>query len=361
MQSSQKRVLIVGGGFGGVAVARALAKYRNPRLSITLVSDKPHLEYYPALYRTATGRSVNEVCIAFTDIFRGLPVTVAGDRIEAIDTAARSARGRRGSYPYDYAVLALGSVPAYFGIPGLPKHSFRFASTADALLLRNRIHTLLGLEEITPPDGAHATIAIIGAGPSGVELAGELASYLHSLKETHGRGLRVLLIEALAEVLPGFSPSVQKRVRRRLQKLGVGVITGKKLEEVHEGVIVLAGETVRTAATIWTAGMRPATLPTEPPLLRDTGGRLVVDEYLRVRGAEEIYAIGDNAATPWSGMAQTAILDANCAAENIIRSLSHKPLVSYRHKKPDYAIPVGGPYAVVLAGGLSFFGIMGWM
>src|SRR3989344_5938636 len=169
-----KKILIIGGGFGGVRTALDLDKRKIPNASIALVSDRPHFEYHPALYRVVTGRSPLEVCIPLRDVFEGKEVAVAQDRIVGIDLAGKTVEGFSGTYyKYDFLVLALGSETEYFDIPGLPELSFGFKSINEALRLKRHLQELFeGMAKEDHGDKVKsASFIVIGGGASGVELA----------------------------------------------------------------------------------------------------------------------------------------------------------------------------------------------
>ena len=173
----QTRIVIIGGGFAGIAAALALQKKHLPNIKITLISDKPHFEYHAALYRLVSGSSPLEVCIPLREIFFNKEVEIIEDKINAIDKSAQFAIGVSGShYRYDYLILALGSETNYFGIPGLKEFSYGMKSITEALRLKQHIvETLLTckidftnkVEQI-----CDANFVVIGAGATGVEMAG---------------------------------------------------------------------------------------------------------------------------------------------------------------------------------------------
>jgi NADH:ubiquinone reductase (H+-translocating) len=146
-----KRVVIVGGGFGGVACALALAKQKNPLVKITLISDTPHFEYHGALYRLVTGGSPFEVCIPLWQIFEGLDVEICQDKILSIDTQKKIALGEsEANYSYDYVVIGVGCKTCYYNTPGLEKYSFSMKSITEALVLKRHLHSIYDSCATTP-------------------------------------------------------------------------------------------------------------------------------------------------------------------------------------------------------------------
>jgi len=370
MAKNPSRLVIVGGGFGGVSCALALASRCSPNLKITLVSDKPHLEYAAALYRVVAGRSPLEVCIPLRDIIGDLPIECVRDTATSIDPAKRTIQCKSGSaHSYDYAVLGLGSQTAYFDIPGMQEYSFSLKSISAAIRLQRHLHEMFeqtaARDDDRDDDMRRMRIVIVGAGASGVELAGELASYLRILAEKHqvGKELVVIdLVEAAPRILPLFPEAVARRVEQRLKELGVNIYTNRTMirEELQE--VILKGMTIKTETVVWTAGVKAHDLYASISGVEiDKKGRVVVDDYLRAKGADRLFVVGDGAATQYSGMAQTAIYDGLVAAENIIRSISSTDLAVYHPKQPYYALPVGPRWAVAIVGSINVYGYGGWI
>ncbi len=196
MTLTENKIVILGGGFGGIQAALTLSRKNIPKLKIVLISDKHHFEYTPALYRVVTGKSPLEVCIPLSEIFSakggyasgGKNVEIVIDTVLKINLKENKIEGESGShYDYDYLVLALGAETAFFGIPGLPEHSFGFKSINQALILKDHLHSLF--EEYKKSGkikgGDELHIDIVGAGPSGIELAGELNQYSKVLAKNH--------------------------------------------------------------------------------------------------------------------------------------------------------------------------------
>lgn len=363
-----KRVLIVGAGFGGIAAALALEKNKPSNLKIVLVSAKPHFEYRPALYRVVTGKSPLEVCIPIREIVEGKAIEFAVDLIQGVDFSRRIARGASdASYAFDYLILALGSETAYFNIPGLEEFSFGFKSIAEALRLKRHLHKLFeDCSKEKNPDEKVCLLhfVIVGAGASGVELAGELSQYSRKLAKEHGVGEELLtidLIEATGRILPALASKISEKAARRLHHLGVNIFTGRPMEAQKLEEIKVRGLTLKTETVIWTAGVKPNSLYQKiSGLAFDQKGRILVDEYLRVKNFKNIFAIGDGASTLYSGMAQTAIHDGQSVAENILRDLEARPLFHYQPKKPYHVIPIGSGWAAASLGPIMLYGPVGW-
>ena len=365
-----QRILIIGGGFGGVSSALALERKRLPRTEITVVSDKSHFEYQPALWRAVTGKSPREVCIPLQEVFRDKKINFVRDAIEDIDIHRKIAQGSSGSqYHFDYALLALGSETAYFDIAGLKEFSFGFKSITEALRLKRHIHHLFETCSISLQDQeedlCRMHFVVVGSGASGVEFAGGLAVYAKTLAKHHGvddKLITIDLIEAAPRILPMFAENVSLRVSTRLRRLGINIFTNRPMEKESLEEVKVRGVAIKTETVIWTAGTKPNSLYQKINGLNfDKKGRVMVDEYLQTEGFPHIFVVGDGASTKYSGMAQTAIHDGQTVAANIGRSLRGKDLAPYRPKKPYYAIPVGPGWAAAAIGPITLYGIAGWL
>ena len=337
-------ITIVGGGFGGVKTALELAK--SPKANITLITDKIDFQYYPALYGAATGRSHLESWVPLATIFAGKNnITVQYDTIESINPEAKVLSGKSGTeYAYDSCVLALGTVTTYFGIQGLESHSFGVKSAIEIENLKKHIYA-----DIVEGNGVDKRYIVIGGGPTGVELAAALGSYLNKLKihlKRTDSKIHITLIEASPRVLPRMSEKASLAVLRRLQKIGVKVRTGKTVESAEEDLLTVSGELMTSDTIIWTSGVanHPFYKANAEHFELAPNGRVVVDKYMN--GRKDVYVIGDNAATSFTGLAQTALHDAIFVAANIKRASENKPLKEYTAVMPPVVVPVGEFWAV---------------
>lgn len=351
------KVIIVGGGFGGIRAALNLANRKN--FDVKLITERSYFEYHAALYRSATGRSPLEVAIPLKDFFEyANNVEVLEDRINGLDADRHIAAGESGSnYAYDSLILALGNVTEYFGIDGLKEYAYGVKSIHEALKLKRHLHEQLINEEI------ERDYVVIGGGATGVELAAELPSYLKRVRTKHRikRSFKVELLEAKPRVLAIMPEDISKKVSERLHKLGVNTHFDTSVQaETLDGIRLPNGE-IRTHTVIWTAGVTNNPFFKQFPHIFVPGraGRVQVNEYLQA--GEDIYVIGDSADTQFSGMAQTALHDANFVTSNLIRFLSGKGVQPYGPKKPIYAIPVGPHWSAVLWGNTRIYGRLGWV
>ncbi len=370
-QELQNKIIIVGGGFGGIRTALDLEKKNLPASKIILISDKPHFEYHPALYRIVTGKSPLEVCIPLQDIFEGKKVEVVEDSIIEANLEQRELKGISGSrYSFNFLVLALGSETTYFNIPGLKEYSFGFKSINEALRLRRHLHELFETCKISDKDleedVCRLHFIIVGGGASGVELAGELAIYTRKLAKKHQLNpslITIDLIEAASRLLPTLPEEVSEKARKRLQSLAVNIFLNRRVTEGEVKKVYLKDMQMKTETVIWTAGVKPHHLYSKiQGLEQDKQERVIVDKLLQAKNFQNIFIIGDAAATPYAGLAQTAIYDGNFVAEVIRRKILGMSVekCQYYPLKPSYAIPIGPGWAAVLSGNYRFFGRFGW-
>lgn len=348
--NKQTDVVIVGGGFGGVKTALELAK--NKANKITLISSGPSFQYYPALFSTATGYSHRQSWVSLKTIFEDYPnVDVVIDTITSIDTANQILKGDA-SYSYKTAVLALGSVTTYFGIEGIDTYSYGIKSQDEIKQLQGHLWN-----EMSDGKDTEKHYVIIGAGPTGVELAGALGQYIRRLRKHFGitkKRVTINLIEAAPRVLPRMSEQSSQRAHARLRRLGVNVEVNKKVEKQTASELIVNGKPLVTQTVIWTSGVTNAPFYSlnQQAFSFNERGKVNVDKYMQA--APHVYVIGDNANTPYSGLAQTALHDAIFICKHI--NGNKKP---YKPILPPSVVPIGEHWAVFEWRWLKFDGIAG--
>ena len=367
MEHKENKVLILGGGFGGIIAAQELAKKNLPNTKITLISNKNYFEYYPALYRVVTGASPIEVCVPLADI---LPEEVAIEvsTINAVDLANKTATDTEGSvYRYDSLVIALGSETTYFGLPGIAEFSLGFKSINEALNLKRHITSLFEAQE--DPDKSKSVsrfhVVIVGGGPSGVEVAGDLSAHMQHLAKTHNVDpsfITIDIIESNPRLIPTLPPAVSARILARLRTLGVNVYLNRYLMKEEVEQVYLKDMSLQAKTVIWTAGTQINHLiPTIAGLTFAKNKRVEVGEYMEVKGFDGIYVIGDAAATPYTGLAQTAIYDGKYIAGVVANKINNKTLKKYVPKKDAFSIPIGEGWGVFVMGPLHIYGYIAYV
>ncbi len=353
-----QNVVVVGGGFAGVKAALELSKQKN--VSVTLVSDKPDFIYYPTLYRTATGGSDDQSAIPLENIFADSSAQIVIGTVASVNKEQKFITlSSRKNIAYDQLVLALGVVSNYFNIPGLKENSYGIKSIEDAEQLKRHLHGHLLSEK--QPDKHYI---VVGGGPTGIELAGALSWYMRDIMKKHGikgRVPHIDLVEAMPSLMPRLPKQVGKSIAKRLRKLGVKLYLNSKVEGASADELTVNGKPLRSHTIIWTAGVANNPFFAKNGFALSPRGKALVDEFLRAEGSKDIFVLGDNAETPFSGMAQTAIYDAEFITHNVRFVAEGRPKLAYKPKEPIYVTPVGPRWASVEWGRWYFDGKLGWL
>lgn len=351
-----KKIVVVGGGFGGVKAALELAEH--PLFDVTLISDQKDFKYYPTLYRSATGGSQQQSVIPLKDIFEGKRIELIHNKVVAIKRETKEIVTESGkSYLYDNLILALGSVTNYFGIKGLKAYSYGIKSIDEALELKQHLHQQM-IDEHKPD----VNYIVVGGGPTGVELAGALPAYIRHIMKKHGikhRAVRVALVEAAPRLLPSMPKDVSRSVARRLRRLGIKLYLNKKVGGETAEALVVNSEPMESSTVVWTAGVTNHPLFAKNKFVLSGKGKVIVNQYLAAEN--DIYVLGDNADTLYSGMAQTALRDAVFVTGNLKLQAEHQPLNTYKPKKPIFITPAGPWWAAVVWGKVRIYGRLGWL
>jgi NADH dehydrogenase len=353
--TTKTKVLIVGGGFGGVKAALELSKSKN--CEVTLISDHSHFRYYPGLYKAATGGKRAGSRIRLSTILEGRNVHFVRASVTKLDRDKKEISTTEGkSYTFDTLVIGLGNVTNYFGIKGLPEFSYGIKSTEEVERFKKHLHETLA--NTGKPDENYI---IVGGGPTGIELAGALPGYMAGVMKRHGvtgEKLNIQLVEAAPMLLPRSPKHISEAVSKRLEKLGVQVMVGTAVGGQTTDALMAGDKPLRTKTVVWTAGVTNNPFFKENNFKLTDRGKVEVDEFLQAE--PDIFVIGDNANSQFSGMAQTALYDAEFVAGNIARTTRGKMPVAYVPKKPISVIPVGPKWATVEWGKKTFAGFFGW-
>lgn len=348
--------VIIGGGFAGVKAALEISKRKIGK--VTLVSDEDHFLHHATLYATATGKSMAESVVPLNELFADNPnVTVVRDRLKSIDTTRKIAVCDKGSHEYDKLVLAIGSVTTYFGIDGVAQHSFGIKSLDEVKEFNAHIK-----DEVIKNRRLDKNYVIIGAGATGVELAGALHEYLEHLSVVHQvprPRIRITIVEAAPRILPRLSNTASKVVSKRLKQLGIKILVNHKVEQLHKDYITIEGKTVPTETAIWTSGVanNPFFSQNADLFHLAPNGRVEVNQYLEA--TRDIYVLGDNNTVKYSGMAWPALDQATFVAKHLARLRMKQPLAAFRPAQPPSGIPVGENWAYVEWHGIYAAGLTG--
>ncbi|MEQ1803081.1 MAG: NAD(P)/FAD-dependent oxidoreductase [Gammaproteobacteria bacterium] len=371
------RVVVVGGGFAGLWAVRAL---RSAPVSVTLVDRTNHHLFQPLLYQVATaGLAAPSIAAPLRFVLRGQRnVTVLLGDVARITVAERRVWLGEQPLEYDQLVLATGATHAYFGHPGWQADAPGLKTLDDALAIRRRILTAFERAELETDPAVQKewlTFAVIGGGPTGVELAGTLAEIArHTLarefRRIDPRSARVLLVEGGERVLGTFPPDLSARARDQLERLGVSVWLGRPVSGLGEGWFEAGTERVAARTILWAAGVQASPLGTQlrdqagAPL--DRAGRVQVLPDLSVPGRPEIFIAGDLAALtdvtgrPVPGVAPAAKQMGAHAARNIRARIAGRPGTPFRYRDYGNLATIGRQAAVVDSLGLKMSGAIAW-
>jgi NADH dehydrogenase len=372
-----KRVVVIGGGFGGLWAVRAL---RKAPVEITLIDRSNHHLFQPLLYQVATaGLAAPSIAAPLRHILRDQGnATVLMGEVGGIDLHAREVRMGDQRIPYDYLLVATGATHAYFGHDEWERHAPGLKNLDDAFAIRARI--LRAFEEAeaeTDPARRDAclTFAVIGAGPTGVELAGTLAEIArHTLardfRNIDPRKARVMLIEAGPRVLSAFSEDLSDAARRQLEKLGVEVITGEAVSQIGDGFLEFGGERVAARSILWAAGVAASPLgkqlaDTAAGVDLDRAGRVRVQPDLSLAGHPEVFVAGDLASIqsegkPVPGVAPAAKQMGALVAKNMLARIAGKPTTAFRYRDWGALATIGRHSAVAQLPRFKLSGFFAW-
>jgi NADH dehydrogenase len=376
------RVVIVGGGFGGLYAAQAL---RSPAVAVTLVDRRNFHLFQPLLYQVATGGlSPADIAHPLRSILkRRRNVSVLLAEVVDFDLAEKRLQLADGELAYDSLIVAAGAVNHYFGHDDWEKRAPGLKSIEEATEIRSRI--LVAFEAAEREKDAEMrrawlTFAIVGAGPTGVELAGAIGEIAHHTLKHDFRAIRpsearILLIEGSDRVLPTYRPPLSARAAADLTALGVTVRTDTLVRQIDDTALVLrSGETserVDARTIIWAAGIRAnplaAKLAAATGLELDRQGRIPVTADLTLRGAPDVYVIGDmarceqEAAKPLPGVAPVAMQQGAYVARCIVEKSSGKTTVPFRYRDRGSMATIGRSRAVADLGWLAFGGLPAWL
>jgi NADH dehydrogenase len=373
MNSDVHRVVIVGGGFAGLWAARAL---RHVPVQVILIDRTNHHLFQPLLYQVATaGLSAPDIAAPLRHILRRQRnVEVRLAEVTAIEPTQRRVRLRDDSaVAYDTLLLASGATHAYFGHDAWAENAPGLKTLDDALHLRRRL--LLAFERAemeTDPTrrAAWLSFAIVGAGPTGVELAGTLAEIArHTLKREFRQidpaTARIRLLEAGTRVLSNFPEPLSAKARRQLERLGVEVVTGRAVSDISAEGYCLGDEFVPARTVVWAAGVAASPLAQSLGVALDRAGRVLVQNDLTAPGHPEIFVAGDLAGLLQEGKALPGVapvakqMGAHIA-RTICNRLSGKTTSSFRYRDYGNLATIGRMAAVVDLRGLRFSGALAW-
>jgi NADH:ubiquinone reductase (H+-translocating) len=371
-------VVIVGGGFGGLAAAKAL---KDAPAEIVMIDRENHNLFQPLLYQVATSvLSPGQIGVPIRDLLRRQKnTTVILGEVVGVDKDHKrvfvsNADRKDVPIPFDYLILATGVTHSYFGHDEFEMFAPGLKSLADAEAVRNKILTAFELAEAEEDPSTHRdllTFILVGAGPTGVEMAGAIAVMVRGTMKSEFRRIdpasaRIVLVDRSSRVLSSFSEKLSAAAKRRLEDLGVEVKLGQGVDRIDADGIVVAGERIFSKTVIWTAGVAPSPAGKWLTAETDHAGRVRIQNDLSLAGHPEIFVIGDTASLdqngrPLPGVAQVAIQQGHYAGKLIRRRLTSKssPGPFSYFDKGSMAV-VGKGFAVLETGNVHLSGLLAW-
>jgi NADH dehydrogenase FAD-containing subunit len=376
---SKPTVVIVGGGFGGLAAAKAL---RKTAAKVILIDRTNHHLFQPLLYQVATSvLTPSQIATPIRGILRSQKnTTVILGEVKGVDKDQKRvivSGGDRENVPvaYDYLILATGATHSYFGHSEFAEYAPGLKSLADAEAARNKIlqaFETAEAEEVPAQRRDLLTFILVGAGPTGVEMAGALAVLVRGTLKSDFRRIdpataRIVLVDMAPKVLGPYAESLSEAAKQRLEKLGVEVRLGHSVDEIDADGIVVAGERIASKTVIWTAGVAPSPAGKWLNVETDRAGRVRIQRDLTVPGHPEIFVLGDTASLdqkgkPLPGVAQVAIQQGRYAGKLIHNRIAgnHPPPPFDYFDKGNMAV-VGKGFAVLESGKIKIYGLLAWL
>src|SRR6516162_9865688 len=376
---SKPRVIIVGGGFGGLAAAKAL---RSTPAEIILIDRTNHHLFQPLLYQVATSvLTPSQIATPIRNIFRNQKnTTVILGEVTGVDKGQKCvfvSDADRQNVPitYDYLILATGASHSYFGHNEFAEYAPGLKSLADAEAARNKILQAFELAEAEEDPTRHRdllTFILVGAGPTGVEMAGALAVLVRNTLKSDFRRIdpdsaRIVLVDMAPRVLGPFSESLSKAAKQRLENLGVEVRLGHSVDHIDADGIVVAGERIVSKTVIWTAGVAPSPAGKWLNVETDRAGRVRIQKDLTVSGHPEIFVVGDTASLdqngkPLPGVAQVAMQGGRYAGKLIhSRIVGNPPPAPFSYFDKGTMAVVGEGFAVLQSWKVQVSGFGAWL
>jgi NADH dehydrogenase len=372
-------VVIVGGGFGGLAAAKALK--RTPA-QVVLIDRTNHHVFQPLLYQVATSvLTPAQIGSPIRGILRNQrnTIVVLGE-VTGVNQAdgcilVSDADRENVPIPYDYLVLATGATHSYFGHDEFRKYAPGLKSLADAVAIRNKVLSAFEQAEAEEDPSRHRnllTFVLVGAGPTGVEMASAIAHLVRSTLRSEFRRIdpasaRIVLVDMGKRVLGTFAEELSVAAKKRLEGLGVEVLLGRGVEQVDEAGVVLAGERIASNTVIWTAGVSPSPAAKWLQAESDRAGRVRVQNDLSVPGHPDIFVVGDTASLdqdgkPLPGVAQVAMQQGRYVGRLIDHRIAGKPAPKpFRYFDKGTMAVVGKGFAVLQSGKVHISGFPAWV
>ena len=368
------RVVIVGAGFGGLQAARAL---RNVLVHVTVIDRTNHHLFQPLLYQVATTvLPPNDITAPIREVLRKQQNTeVLMAEVTGVDVQEQRVLMHGRSVSYDYLILATGAHESYFGHNEWKQFSSGLKSIAQALALRDKLLEAFEAAELeTDPEKRQAllTFVLVGAGPTGVEMAGAIAELAHQslvgeFRHINPKAARIILVEALPRILPAFPEKLAKKAKLALNHLGVEVRTSSPVEEINENGAVIAGKRLDARNIIWTAGVEASPAGKWIGAETDRAGRARVNGDLSVPGHPNIFVIGDTASASQNGKPLPGVAPVAMQEGRYVASVIADAVAGQEHQQPFHYVDkgnlatVGRFFGIIDIGKVRLAGFLAWV
>jgi len=365
-----RHIVILGGGFAGVAAGKALVDADLEDTKITLINNTSHHLFTPSLYEVAMSEAPKQnIVIPFREIF-GRSVHIIVDEVEKIDASSAQIKLKKEEpVVYDYLIIALGSESAYMGIEGLKEHSMALKTLDDAIAIKQKIKNICCTEGEC---NRKAHIVIGGGGFSGTELAAEMLMYKNRLARQNKLDrecLEVSILQGSNRLLNELDAHVSEIATRRIEGRTVKFCFGGHIKEVTDSQVVTDNDNAYFYnILIWTGGVQPNHIPKDSELPVSEHGHLLVNEFLQVQNHPNIFASGDIAGfvdkktgKPAAGVAQVAEDEGKIAGENVARLIQGRGLKEYHYRHWGYIVPLKGKFAAAELSGFHLDGFAAWV
>ncbi len=375
---NKKKILILGGGFGGLYTYLSLRKeFKSCDIDVTIVNRTNYFLFTPMLHEVATGGlSHHQVVESIRQFIYKTDTKLVVSEIVSVNLEDKKVHTKDGDLPYDFLVISLGSSTNFFNTKGAEENSFILKDLSSAINIRKNfieVFEKASLMENSEERKKELSFGIVGGGPTGVELVSETAElFLDTFSKYYKNAIckndvSLYLINSGPELLAPFDSVLRKKALKILEKKGVKVLLNTRVKEVKEDSIVFSDDTALPVKhVVWTAGVKPNTPEFTSPVLLDKSGRIVVDEFLQMKDHKEVYALGDVASVldkngiPFPMLAQVALKEARIVGKNIKRDLSGKELIPFSYVSKGELVSLGRFQAVANIWGLKFTGVFAW-
>lgn len=376
-RGERKRVVVIGGGLGGLRLVKSL---RKSEFQVVLIDKNNYHQFPPLIYQVSSaGLEPSNISFPFRrslqdreDFFFRM------GEVKSIDGKEKALQTTFGTVHYDYLVIAAGATTNFFGNENIEKNALPMKTVTEAMKLRNTLLENLEKAEVTTEElelQKLMTIVVVGGGPSGVEIAGAMAEMKrvvvpHDYPDLDSKKIQIILVNSGDRLLKSMDEASSARAERDLRSMGVDVMLGKRVTDYRDKVIYMNdGSTIPAATVIWVSGIRACEIASTPEMTRGAGGRIMTDTHLRVKGLDDVFAIGDVSIVEGdekypNGHPQLAQVTMQMA-DYVVDTLKH-------NRQPDKAKPfryinlgtmatIGRKKAVAEIGGLKFGGFVAWM